>query len=172
MSDSVISKLNQSTGLTNVLIQVEDWFDSLDLYAFKNWFEGEIVEGPDVDRYWITIILQYDYNKMPDPQGAIRLINHGAKVGYKKMEKECTVDPNKVDVTAVDDKLNDWDQPNPQQNNQRTIPTYPVWLVKVIVPRKFIDVNIDDDISYLKPDASNYVSDDVNDMEGDTNDQE
>lgn len=172
MSDTIISKLNQSSGLTDILIQVEDWFDSLDLYAFKNWFEGEVCDGPIVDRYWITIILQYDYNQMPDPQGALRLINHGARVGFQKRKKEETTNPNKISITAADDQINSWDQPQPQQHNKRTIPTYDVWLVKIVVPRKFIDVNIDDDISYLKPDASNYISDDMNDMEGDTDDTE
>ena len=172
MSDNIINKLNQSSGLTDILIQVEDWIDSLDLYAFRNWFEGEVVEGPIVDRYWITIILQYEYNEMPDPQGALRLINHGARVGYQKIKKESTIDPRKINITAADDQINSWDQPQPQQNNQRTIPTHDVWLVKIVVPRKFIDVNIDDDISYLKPDASNYISDDMNDMEGDTNESE
>lgn len=168
MSDN-ISKLNQSTGLTDVLIQVEDWFDSLDLYAFENWIDGEVIEGPEVGRYWITIYLLYDYDSMPNPEGAMRLVNHGAKIGFKKMQKECKIDPNKVNMTSVNSVRNSWDQPQPQQHNQTTIPTYPVWLIKVVVPRKFIDVNIDDDLSYLKPNT-NYVADEIQDTEGDTND--
>lgn len=165
---NIISKLNQSTGLTDVLIQVEDWLDSLDIYSFKNWIDGQVIEGPDIDRYWVTIYLLYNYDDMPDPQGAMRLVNHGAKVGFKKTKKEHKVDPNKINMTSVDDQLNSWDQPRPQQHNQPTIATYPVWLVKIVVPRKFIDVNIDDDLSYLKPEP-NYISDEIQNVEGDTN---
>lgn len=166
----LVKKLNQSTGLTDVIIQVEDWLDSLDLYAFRNWFEGIVIEGPVVSRYWITIYLQYKEEEMPDPQGALRLVNHGAKVGYKKMQKEYKEKPGDVNMNTVDSKINPWDQPHSQMNNQPTIPTYGVWLVKIIIPRKFIDVNIDNDISYLKPDASQYISDDMQDSEGETND--
>ena len=53
--------------LLDVLIDVEDVFDGLDLYAFKNWIDGLVVSGPHVSRYWINVCLLYT---SPSPRDA------------------------------------------------------------------------------------------------------
>ncbi len=73
-----------STNSLNVLIEFEEVLDALHIYSYKNWEYGEVIAGPDVSRYWITITLMYPRNLMPDPDGALRLIKHGAKVYFKK----------------------------------------------------------------------------------------
>ena len=49
----------------------EGVLDSLDLYAFKNWDKGEVLEGPNVSRHFIEVTLMYPHKQMPDPDGPL-----------------------------------------------------------------------------------------------------
>lgn len=77
-------KIKESPHLLDILVQMEDVLDSFDVYVFKNWLKGEIVEGPKVRRYWFDMTLRYGLKEMPDPKGALRLIKHGVRVSYDK----------------------------------------------------------------------------------------
>jgi hypothetical protein len=127
-SDNQASKkISGSETLTDILISVEDFFDSLDLYVFKNWLDGEVVDGPVVKRYWVSIILQYDYKDMPDPSGAERLMSRGCKVKFWKAQKEEARDPQ-----GPDDFRKDGRGAKPVLDNED------IWLVEVQVPRRFV----------------------------------
>lgn len=77
-------KIKESPHLLDIMVQMEDVLDSFDLYVFKNWIKGEIVEGPKVRRYWFDMTLRYDLADMPDPKGALRLLKHGVRISYDK----------------------------------------------------------------------------------------
>lgn len=95
----------------DILLEVEDVLDSLDVYVFRNWMLGEVVEGPVIRRYWVNVTLMYLAKDMPDPRAGLRLLRHGILVKYKKQNV-----PNSVEGTEV-----------------------PVWLVEISVPRKLIN---------------------------------
>lgn len=130
-----IKKLHDSQTLLDILLSLEDWFDSLDLYSFKNWFDGQVVEGPTVKRYWVSITLMYDYKKMPDPAGGTRIIKNGGKVIYQRARKE------KTDQADVEKTMRN------ASTDERDLPTKPVWLVTITIPRRFIDDVLDQDIA-------------------------
>jgi len=91
-----LSRFEESPHLLDILLQMEDVLDSLDLYVFKNWFTGEIVDGPVVHRYWLTFTLRFPLKKMPDPQGAKRLLRQGILTKFEKVtlsDKEGKGDP-------------------------------------------------------------------------------
>lgn len=132
-----IKKLYKSNTLLDVLISFEDFLDSNDLYAFLNWDKGVVVEGPNLERYWVDITLEYDYKDMPDPDGGKRLLKQGAKVEYRKEQRESTDLP---DVQTTDT--------NPQTRRKEDLPTKTVWLVKITIPRHFID-DVHDQLSDL-----------------------
>ena len=140
----LFKRLSDSTSLTDVLIQMEDFMDSLDLYVFKNWFEGEIVDGPEIRRYWVSMTLKYAYEEMPGPAGAERLMQHGVKVTYRKDKEE-----EPVEVLSRDD-LTAENKPKMQQKD--------IWLVRVQIPRRFIEELDDSDLEM-------YVDDDIVDVE-------
>lgn len=125
-NSDTVSRLEKSSSLLDVMIQVEDWMDSLDLYAFKNWLEGEVVEGPHVKRYWILFTLKYEYKEMPDPQGAIRMLYHGTKVAYRKGVERV---PVKIE------KPSDYEQGTKKPKMKDD----PVWLIDIKIPRRFIE---------------------------------
>ncbi len=60
MTDSAVS----------TLLDFERVLDELDLYAFANWKQGELVEGPTYQKYFVTCTFMWPYKKMPDPKGA------------------------------------------------------------------------------------------------------
>jgi hypothetical protein len=142
------SRLHKHANLTDILIQIEDFLDGLDLYVFKNWFLGEIFKGPEIRRYWVDITLLYEYEDMPDPQGGIRLIKHGASVRFEKQLKEVA-----LPIDSADDfRENKKGKPKMAEK--------PVWLVHISIPRKFIEELDDDDLQLYDDDVdSENVSD-------------
>ncbi len=119
-----------SENVLDILVEFERVFDELDVYVYKNWQKGEVVEGPKIDRYWITVTLMYPYKMMPDPEGAMRLIDHGCKVFMGK------------DTLKHVAKITDQESyaPDPETGKLRAkIIESPVWVVKIIMPRHFVD---------------------------------
>ncbi len=121
-------KINESPHLLDILIQMEDVLDSFDIYVFKNWMKGEIIEGPTVRRYWFDLTLRYKLDDMPDPRGAMRLIKHSVRVDYNK-------------VTVEDEKGKD-----PGHANH--------WHIKISIPKRLIsDLNADELAFYDEDDV-------------------
>ena len=121
-----VKRLEDTDNLLDIMIQVEDYFDSLDLYVFKNFIDGELVNGPYVKRYWVTFTLKYPYTKMPDPQGGLRLLKYGSKVSYEKASEEVP-----VPVKSVSDLDPETQRPKMKKE--------PIWLVHFKIPRRFIE---------------------------------
>jgi len=76
--------LYMSHGSLLTLLDFERVLDDLDVYAFKNWELGELVQGPEVGRYTVTCIFMWPEKKMPDPRAGKRLIPFDCEVNYKK----------------------------------------------------------------------------------------
>lgn len=115
--------LQESPHLLDILVQMEDVLDSFDLYVFKNWIKGEVVEGPSVRRYWFDFTLRYPIDQMPDPKGAMRLLKHGVRINYEKatVEKDNGDEPMEEDATT---------------------PRATHWEIKISIPRRLIsDMN-------------------------------
>lgn len=68
----------------NTILDFERVLDEVDMYAFKNWIKGELVQGPVMEKYWITCKFMYPYKLMPDPQGAVRLLDYNCKIKYEE----------------------------------------------------------------------------------------
>ena len=81
-----IRNLYLSEGSINSLMDFERVLDELDLYAFRNWIKGELVQGPDVNRYTVSCIFMWPEKLMPDPRGARRLLPFDCKVYFKKTQ--------------------------------------------------------------------------------------
>ena len=118
-----------SENILDILVEFERAFDILDIYVYKNWQKGEIVEGPEISRYWITVTLMYPYKLMPDPDGAMRLIDHGCKVWMSEDEFKY--------VASVKEKQEDMQHGIGE--DKAKIKTSKIWLVKISMPRSFVD---------------------------------
>jgi len=113
------------------LMQIDGVLESLNVYAYKNWIEGEIVDGPQIERYWVTVTLLYPHKMMPDPSGAERLLKNGCKVFYTKDTLTTAaklIEPEDVEI-----------DPNDPNKRRAKKVQRPVWLVTLEVPRGLID---------------------------------
>jgi hypothetical protein len=115
MTDSAIS----------TLLDFERVCDELDLYAFQHWKQGELVEGPIYEKYFVKCTFMWPYKKMPDPRGAQRLSEYDCEVNFKRDYFE---HPKKV-KTPYDYK--------PGTKVPKLIKT-PVWLVEIVMPKKLM----------------------------------
>ena len=131
--NTLIARLKDSKSLMDILLQFEGFLNDLDLYAYKNWALGEIIEGPIVKRYWVTVKLKYLYEKMPDPDGGLRLVKHGAKISYQKTTENVPV------------PLENSSDYEPGTYKARMIDV-PIWIVEIRIPRRFIDELDDSDL--------------------------
>lgn len=140
--DTLRNNVNRGSAL-DTLMDVERVLDNLNMYAYKNWIEGEIVEGPHIDRYWVTVTLMYPYKMMPDPEGSSRLINNGCKVFYAKDE---LVTAAKLIEPEDSEGTDGPDGRRPGQNRAKQLKRK-IWLVTLEIPRKFMDGFADNQLS-------------------------
>lgn len=106
----------------DTLLDFERVLDELDIYAFANWKNGELVEGPTYEKYFVTCIFMWPYKGMPDPQGGERLLDYGCEIRYKKDTLEY---PAKV-KTPTDFKPG---------TKVPKMTKSPVWLVEIVMPK-------------------------------------
>jgi len=108
-----------------ILKDFERVLDELNLYVYDNWAEGELAQGPDMRRHFVTCTFMWPRDKMPDPEGGKRLVDYGCKVFYKK---DVYVYPRKV--------LQSGDlRPGTKKGK---LDQLPIWLVEIRMPKELI----------------------------------
>lgn len=107
------------------LLDFERVLDELDLYAFKNWKDGELIIGPVYEKYFITCTFMWPYKYMPDPRGGERLLGYNCEVQYQKDELEYP-----IKVTSGDD----FEDGTKMAKTKRL----PIWLVTITMPKKLM----------------------------------
>lgn len=108
-----IQNLYGSNNSLNLLKDFERVVDELDVYVYENWMDGELVNGPREDRYFVECTFMWPKDKMPEPAGGKRLTEYGCKVGYaesalrkvRKIESPEDIRPGtrkgKIDIEEV-----------------------------------------------------------------------
>ena len=72
-----VKNIYMSEGVIATLLDYERVLDEMDIYAFRNWAIGELVEGPEIKRYSVSCVFMWPRELMPDPKGARRLLPFG-----------------------------------------------------------------------------------------------
>lgn len=131
-SEKTLKRIASNQTSLDMLMEFERTLDNANLYAYENWLQGEIVDGPHISRYWFEVTLMYHHEEMPNPRGGLRLIKHGCKVYFKK---DILLEPtkNKGPGSHID--------PDEKRTKLEKIP---VWLVTIVMPRKFIDDGLEE----------------------------
>ena len=109
----------------NVLKDFERVLDELDIYVYKNWKDGELAEGPNIERHWVTCTFFWDAKDMPDPMGGKRLLDYDCKVKFKKshiIEPRTIEKPGDIRPGTKKGKLD----------------RRPIWMVEIQMPKKLI----------------------------------
>jgi len=120
-----IESIYDSNTAFNVLKDFERVLDELDIYVYKNWADGEVCEGPNIDRHWVTCSFFWDKDKMPDPMGGKRLLDYDCKVNYTKTY---IVEPRKIEKQ---------DDIRPGTKKGK-LDRRPIWVVEIQMPKKLI----------------------------------
>lgn len=107
------------------LLDFERVLDELDLYVFANWKDGELVEGPIYEKYFVTCTFMWPYKMMPDPRGGERLLDYDCEVYYSKDQLEYPVKVETPDDFEAGTKM-------PKMAKK------PVWLVTIVMPKKLM----------------------------------
>lgn len=121
-----IKGIMASDSVIETLTDFERVLDEADIYAFKNWKLGELVDGPMIKRYDVTCTFMWPKGLMPDPRGAKRLLPLGCKVGYKKTTMKV---PIKVESP------NDF---QPGSHYPKLIQRE-IWLVNISIPKNLMN---------------------------------
>lgn len=127
-----LKKISQTNTLLDMLLDFEGVLDDLDIYVFKNWYDGEIIQGPTLRRYWIDVKLMFPYEKMPDPDALLRLQKADCVV---KMYKGQLTEPVKV-RSVEDTELVSKDGISRRRAKTKTSE---VWFVEISMPRRYVD---------------------------------
>ena len=120
-----IESMYESNTAFNVLKDFERVLDELDLYVYKNWQDGELAEGPSIDRHWVTAKFFWPREKMPDPMGGKRLLDYDCKVGYIKssmLKPRKIVEPDDIRPGTKKGKMD----------------RHPIWIVEIAMPKKLL----------------------------------
>jgi hypothetical protein len=120
-----VQTLSTNDTAFQILKDFERVLDELDLYVFANWEDGELLAGPDVNRYSVECKFMWPRENMPDPDGGARLLDYGCKVIY---EKDNLIVPRKV--YSPDDFR--------PQTKKGKLDAHPIWVVKIIMPKKLM----------------------------------
>jgi hypothetical protein len=132
---STVKGIFTSDGAIASLIDFERVLDEADLYAYKNWQLGELVQGPDVKRYSVTCTFMWPYYLMPDPRGVKRLLMIGCNVSFAKSEIKVPVEIKNYDDFVPGTRY-------PKMHNR------PVWFVQITIPKDLMN-NIKEGTIYL-----------------------
>jgi hypothetical protein len=110
----------------NTLLDFERVLDESDLYAYRNWELGELVQGPNVKRYTVSCIFMWPYNLMPNPKGARRLVAIGCKIKFAKSKIEVPVEVNDYEDYVAGTRY-------PKMAPKK------VWFVYIEIPKDLLD---------------------------------
>ena len=136
INDTITSAF-ESDSVLNVLIDFEGVLDHLDVYAYENWEKGEIVQGPDLEKYWVTVTLMYPKKLMPNPEGALRIIERGGKVMFGE---DIYLKPVKItSPESMEQRRKPFTDKEGKEELRPKLIKVPIWLVKITLPRKFVN---------------------------------
>jgi hypothetical protein len=120
-----IQDIYLSEGSLLTLLDFERVLDELDLYAFKNWQIGELVQGPTVTKYRVACTFMWPEQLMPDPRGGRRLLPFDCDVLYKKTTMKVPI------------KITDPSDYRPGTHKAR-ISEQKIWLVEIVMPKSLM----------------------------------
>lgn len=160
--------LYMSDGSLLTLLDFERVLDELDVYAFQHWELGELVKGPDIEKYRVTCVFMWPEKKMPDPRAGKRLIPFDCEVNYKKTTIQIPVAVNKPS-----DYISGTRKPKLIDET--------VWIVEIVMPKELLSdirtgsieladqtIDLDDlDSAYQEDLDKQEYTDDIDDTDTD-----
>lgn len=154
-NSSPVQTLYDQDGLLDILLGVEKYFDDMDLYAYKNWIYGELVEGPIVSKYWCEVTFKYGHDTFPDPIATQMFEKQGTKVFVKKdWEIGPIAHPRKLgDMQSVAAQGGTVQMPAEERK--------PIILYKFQIPRRIVNPESFDEYKLMASDFNSNDADEI-----------
>lgn len=124
----LIRDLYKNADYMDLLINIDDFFDILNLYAFPNWLDAEVVDVKCM-KYFTSISIKTPYKTMPHPKGAVLLTKYDCQVKYKETTEMVTKEVNGIEDTYIDRRTGDR---KPKVEKRKC------WIVDILIPNKHI----------------------------------
>lgn len=115
-----------SDGTMSTLLDFERVIEESNVYAFKNWELGELVNGPISNKYTVKCIFMWPYKLMPDPTATKRLLSIGCNVSFAKTKIKVP-----IEVKNYDDFVQGTRYPKGVEKK--------VWLVEIEIPKHLMN---------------------------------
>lgn len=115
-----------SDGTMSTLLDFERVLDEADIYAFRNWELGELVDGPIIRKYEVVCTFMWPNGIMPDPRGAKRLLPLGCTIKFKKTQIKVPI------------QIQDSSDFKPGTHYPKVIDRK-VWLVNITIPKDLMN---------------------------------
>lgn len=128
---STLVNISKGNDILDMLLEFERTLDNAQVFAYKNWINGELVQGPEIDRYWFKVVWMYPRSMMPDPDAGLRLTKLGARIHFKK-----GIFKKPVKVRGPQD----WSS---IETKQAKMADHEIWLVTIELPIKYINRGLD-----------------------------
>ena len=122
---SNVKDIYMSDSSLATLLDFERVISELDVYAFANWKKGELIAGPEYEKYFVSCTFMWPYKQMPDPRGGQQLLNYNCEVLYKKDTLEYPVKPKSPDDF----------RPGTKMAKTKKVP---IWVVTITMPKSLI----------------------------------
>lgn len=152
-----IESITEHTTSFEILKDFERVIDELDIYLYDHWEDGELAMGPKIERHWVTCGFMWDRNKIPEIQGAKKLVEYDCKVKYRKTH------------ITVPRTIKNPDDIRPGTKKGK-LDKKPIWIVEIKMPKRLISTiwqgnkkNIDDEVRELEVKTAQQDADRVTD---------
>lgn len=152
---STLAKISQGDDLLSMLCEFERTLDHTGLFGYANWLDGELIQGPEVSKYWFKTTWMFHKTNMPDPRGGMRLKKLGCRVSFTE---DCLEQPRKILEPT------DWDN---KRTKKAKMDEIPVWLVEIDMPLKYITEGNDEIHQLLNDELDNDTEAVAQDFEAD-----
>lgn len=139
--------VNDDYGKLDAAMEVAAFMEQIGAFAFDNWIDGELVFGPQIEKYYVTIKLMFPNKMPPNPAVFERLTN-----------LECMVELEEDTYKRVALIKDDSERPieyTAEQGFRKKVFEHRVWVVTIRVPQRYLALdgntmfNIDgEDIQY------------------------
>jgi len=121
-----VKDIYMSDSSLTTLLDFERVLDSLDLYAYQNWQLGELIQGPIIEKYFVSCKFMWPLKKMPDPAGGMRLLQYDCEVNFQKTGLKYP-----KQIKSADDF-----EPGTKVAKMEVVK---IWIVEIIMPKTLMN---------------------------------
>lgn len=121
-----VKDVYMSDSSLTTLLDFERVLDSLDLYAYQHWQLGELIQGPIIEKYFVSCKFMWPASKMPDPRGGARLLQYDCEVNFQKTGLKYP-----KQIKAYDDY-----EPGTKVAEMAVVK---IWIVEIIMPKTLMN---------------------------------